>query len=147
MGSWSHPLSPRGAVCSGGHPGPLTVRPLLTIRHHLPLRPQYHVFSSAELSAGPECAVLFCDSGLLLTFLSSLPFSFPLCPNTSSFSPRPSCHHPAWCRLLPPYFSPLEPSPPFLGGGGACVLSVTHPAFSCKAELLGASSWFCVCGI
>lgn len=85
----------------------------------------------------PCCSVTlgFCS------FLSSPPSSFPLCPNTSSFSPQPSCRHPPWCRLLPPYFSPPGPSPPFFGvvvGLAFCLLHT--PSFQLQGEWLGAAS-------
>ena len=131
MGSWSHPLpevlSPRASPtqASGNHSSIISpYAPVLCTKAH-------------RAPAGPVCAVLFCDSGLLFTFVSSLPFSFPLCPNTSIFLTPARLSSPTWCRLLPPHFSSRQPSPP---SREALQFGCYTPCFQLQGELPRAAS-------
>lgn len=132
------PPSPRGAVCS--------VRPLLTARHGLPLGPQYYVFWSAELSAGP--AVLFCDSGLLLISLQSA-FLFPPLSKHLVFLTPAQLSPPALVQTSPTLLLTPGAQPSFFFGWwwGLRFVCYTHPAFSCRESGSGQRLWFRVCGI
>lgn len=142
------PPSPRGAVCLGRHPGPLTARPRLTAQHHRPSRPPHCLLErgarSPQALCAPCCSVTL---GVCSHFspgcLSLSPFvQTPIFLTPAQLSPPPLVQPPPTSLLTPG----AQPSLSW-ERGGACLLSVTHPAFNGRASYSGQLLWFCVCGI